>query len=202
MTQSSIIELSKLPSATVHEALGKIGALSYKIKPIHPSMKLCGPAVTVHTYPGDNLIIHRALAEAPAGSVLVVYADKAYGSGYWGEIMALAAQERGIAGLVIDGCVRDAEQIEAMGFPVFCRGLCIKGTTKFGNGRINQPIKIGKVKIRPNDVILGDRDGVVVVPQDRIQEAIDKSIARESHEQDVMSQLRSGKSTLEIFGWE
>ena len=200
MPKEQLQQLAQLPTATVHEALGGIGALPYQIKPIHSKMTLCGPAVTVETHPADNLMIHRALSTAPAGSVLIVSTGEAYGYGYWGEIMAVAAQARGIAGLVIDGCVRDAEQIEKLNFPVFCRGLSIKGTAKVGHGRINQILKIDSVQIFPNDIVLGDRDGVVIIPKERIQEAIDKSIAREEREQAIMDRLRNGETTLEILG--
>ncbi|MEM7332626.1 MAG: 4-carboxy-4-hydroxy-2-oxoadipate aldolase/oxaloacetate decarboxylase [Chloroflexota bacterium] len=202
MNNSQITQLSKLPSATVHEALGGIGALPSRIKPIHACMTVCGPAVTVETRPGDNLTIHRALSDAPAGSVLIVSTDGAFEYGYWGEIMAVAAQARGIVGLVIDGCIRDAEPIEKLKFPVFSRGLSILGTSKKGNGRINEPLVIGSITIFPNDIVLGDRDGVVIVPEARVQEAIEKSIAREARELEMMNQLRAGRTTLDILGLE
>jgi 4-hydroxy-4-methyl-2-oxoglutarate aldolase len=104
--------------------------------------------------------------------------------------------------LVIDGCVRDADPITALGFPVFARGLCIHGTTKFGDGTLNQPITIGQVTIHPGDVIVGDRDGVVIVPADRLAETITKAQAREDKEAQVMSRLRDGETTLEIYGWQ
>ncbi len=200
MTTKLINQLAKLPSATVHEALGKIGALPHQIKPIHQSMIVCGPAVTVETSPGDNLTIHHALANAPAGSVLVVSTQQVYEYGYWGEIMAVAAEARSIAGLVIDGCVRDAEQIEKMDFPVFCRGLSIKGTVKKTIGQINEVLQMGDISIQPEDVVLGDRDGVVVVPKARIEEAIRLSNQREDDEAEMMEQLRNGKTTLDILG--
>jgi 4-hydroxy-4-methyl-2-oxoglutarate aldolase len=115
--------------------------------------------------------------------------------------MSLGAKTKGIAGLVIDGCVRDADDIEAMGFTVFSRGLCILGTSNHGDGTLNEPIIIGDVLINPGDIIVGDRDGVVVVPQNRIEEAIEKSIARETKEENVRKQLREGKTSLQIYGW-
>jgi 4-hydroxy-4-methyl-2-oxoglutarate aldolase len=103
---------------------------------------------------------------------------------------------------VIDGCVRDADDIEAMDFNVFSRGLCIRGTSNFGEGTLNESITIGEVLINPGDIIVGDRDGVVVVPQSRIAEAIEKSKAREEKEEKVRKQLREGKTSIEIYGWD
>lgn len=195
-------QVCRFPAATLHEALGKYGALPAAIKPISPAMKLCGTAFTVHTMPGDNLLLHKAIASAATGDVLVAGVSEHYEAGYWGEIMTVAAQTRGLGGLVIDGCVRDADPIEALGFPVFCRGLSIQGTTKFGGGSLNLPIVIGKVTIQPGDVIVGDRDGLVVIPRDRIEQAVQGALAREVKEANTMAKLRGGKTTLEIYGWE
>lgn len=199
---SEIIEkLAAYPTATLHEAMGKYGALPAGIKPVSPEMRVCGTAVTVQTMPRDNMMLHRAIAAAGVGDVIVVHASDFWEAGYWGEIMAVASQARGIAGLVIDGCVRDADPITALGFPVFSRGLCIHGTTKFGKGTLNEPITIGQVTIRPGDVVVGDRDGVVIVPNGRVAEAIEKARAREEKEARVMERLRNGETTLEIYGW-
>jgi 4-hydroxy-4-methyl-2-oxoglutarate aldolase len=202
MSQELIQQLSEFSTATLHEAMGKYGALPSGIKPVSPEMKVCGTAVTVHSMPRDNMILHRAIAQAATGDVIIAHVSDFWEAGYWGEIMAVAAQARGIAGLVIDGCVRDADPITALGFPVFARGLCIHGTTKFGDGTLNQPITIGQVTIHPGDVIVGDRDGVVIVPADRLAETITKAQAREDKEAQVMSRLRDGETTLEIYGWQ
>ncbi len=195
-------QVRAISSATLHEAMGKTGALPPAIKPLQQDMKLGGTAVTVQTMPGDNLLLHRALAAASAGGVLVVNVSNYYDAGYWGEIMTVAALEKGVAGLVIDGCVRDAEAIEALNFPVFCRGLCIKGTTKYGEGTLNQSIIIGDTPVRPGDVIIGDRDGVVVVPRDHLQSVIEAARARELKEAATMAELRKGRTTLDIYGWD
>jgi 4-hydroxy-4-methyl-2-oxoglutarate aldolase len=152
--------------------------------------------------PGDNLLLHRAVANAASGDVLIAKMSDYYEAGYWGEILSVAAMARSIAGLVIDGCVRDAAEIESLGFPVFCRGLCIRGTTKFGQGTLNAPITIGDVTIAPGDLIVGDRDGVVIILAAIAAEAIEKSRAREEKEANTLAQLRSGKTTLEIYGWK
>ena len=193
----------KLDSATLHEAAGQIGALPPGIKPIAHGMRLEGPAFTVSSPPANNLWLHKALAVASAGDVLVVEVGGHYEAGYWGEIMTVAAQARGVVGLVIDGCVRDAEQINALGFPVCSRGLCIRGTGKDTTtpGSLNEPIHIGDVTISRGDLIVGDGDGVVAIPSDRVEEVLEKSQERLDKEAAVMERLRRGETTLDIYGW-
>jgi 4-hydroxy-4-methyl-2-oxoglutarate aldolase len=198
----SVNKLRQFSAATLHEALGRTGNLPSAIKPIHPGMKVCGPAYTVQTMPRDNVLLHRAYAYAKPGDVIVASCSGFYEAGYWGDLMSLGAKTQGVAGLVIDACVRDADDIEALGFPVFSRGLCIRGTTNFGDGTLNEPIVIGECLIQPGDIIVGDRDGVVVVPQNRIEEAIEKAQAREAREESVREQLRLGKTSLQIYGWD
>ena len=165
-------------------------------------MKVCGPAYTVQTIACDNKIIHRAYANANSGDVLVVHCSDYYEAGYWGDLMSLGAKTKGIAGLVIDACVRDADDIEAMNFPVFSRGLCIRGTSSLEGGTLNKSIVIGGVTINPGDIIVGDRDGVVVVPKELLAETIEKAKAREIREESIREQLRQGKTSIEIYGWE
>lgn len=189
-------------TATIHEALGKKNALPSAIKPISQGMKLCGKAFTIQSMPGDNLLLHKAIAMASSGDILIADVAGFYEAGYWGEIMTVASQARGIAGLVINGCIRDADEIEALGFPVFSRGLSIRGTTKHGTGALNKSINIGDVQIAPDDVIVADRDGLVVVPKDRIEETIANCEARIEKEKRTMKALREGETTLEIYGWD
>jgi 4-hydroxy-4-methyl-2-oxoglutarate aldolase len=197
-----IKELSQFSAATIHEALGKQGNLPSAIKPIHSKMKVCGPAYTVKTMPRDNVLLHRAYAYAKPGDVIVANCSGFYEAGYWGDLMSLGAKTKGINGFVIDGCVRDADDIEAIGFNVFSRGLCIRGTSNFGEGTLNEPITIGEVLINPGDIIVGDRDGVVVIPAGRVEEAIEKAMARETKEENVRKQLREGKTSIQIYGWD
>lgn len=196
-----IQQLSKFSAATICEALGNKGFLPSGIKPIAKEMKVCGPAYTIHTMPRDNVLLHRAYAYAQAGDVLIANCSGFYEAGYWGDLMSLGAKTKGINGLVIDACVRDADDIEAMGFPVFSRGLCIRGTSNHGDGTLNEPIIIGDVLINPGDIIVGDRDGVVVVPQNKIEETIEKAMAREAKEERTRAKLRKGKVSIDIYGW-
>jgi 4-hydroxy-4-methyl-2-oxoglutarate aldolase len=188
-------------TATLHEATGRKGALPHHIKPISPRMKIAGPAVTVSSPPMDNLMLHQAIYVAEPGSVLVVEVNRGYEGGYWGEIMTIAAQQRNIAGLVIDGCVRDADPIEHLGFPVFSRGLSVRGTDKQGGGHINWPIVVGDITVNPGDLVVGDRDGVVVVPAAEISSALEAAQKREAKEEQTKKNIIAGKSTLAIYGW-
>lgn len=192
-----------LPSATLHEAAGKIGALPAAIKPVARNFTVCGPAVTVHAPGGDNLWLHRAIYAAQPGDVLVVHVNEQYEHGYWGEIMSAAAQTQQLGGLVIDGCVRDGALLEDIGFPVFARGLCIRGTSKdfSARGWINAPTRFGDVVVNPGDLIAGDIDGVVCIPRQCAGEVIQASIGREAAEASQLSRIRAGESTLDIFGW-
>ena len=196
------LALSKFSTATLHEAMGKQGNLPSAIKPISKGMKVFGPAYTVHTMPRDNKILHRAYASAKKGEVIIAHCSDYYEAGYWGDLMSLGAKTQGIAGLVIDACIRDADDIEALGFPVFSRGICIKGTSSFEDGTLNMPIVIGGVVINPGDFIIGDRDGVVVVPKNLAEETVIKAKAREEREESIREQLRHGKTSMQIYGWE
>lgn len=192
-----------LPSATVHEAGGRVGALPPAIKPMHPSMKLCGPAVTVHSPGGDNLWIHRALYVAKPGDVLVVYANEVHDYGYWGEIMSTAAQVRGLGGLVIAGGVRDIDLLERIGFPVFATGLCIRGTGKdhLARGWVNHPVLMGDITVHAGDLVLGDRDGVVVIGRERAAGVVQAAEQREAKEADVLKRIAAGERTLELYNF-
>lgn len=192
-----------LPTPTLHEAGGKIGALPSAIKPVASAFRLCGPALTVQSPPGDNLWLHRALDIAQPGDVLVVSVGGAYEHGYWGEIMTMMAQVRGLAGLVIDGCVRDGMLLAEIGFAVFARGLCIRGTGKdYGAaGWLNAPVLIGDIAVQAGDLVVGDGDGVVVVPQARAAEVVAKSRRREADEAAILERLRAGESTMQIYGF-
>ena len=192
-----------LSTATLHEAAGKSGALPWAIKPTAAGFRLSGPAVTVHSPGGDNLWLHRAIYVAQPGDVLVVHTNGQYQHGYWGEIMSTAARLRGLAGLVIDGCVRDGELLAHIGLPVFARGLCIRGTGKdFGaRGWINAPALFEDVVVHPGDLIVGDGDGVLCIARDRVEQVLQMAQQREQHEADILKRLENGATTLGIYGW-
>lgn len=200
---ADVATAASIQPATLHEAAGKIGALPSQLKPVDASFKLCGPAFTVHGPGTDNLWLHRALTLAQPGDVLVAYVSGVYEAGYWGEVMSTMAKQRGLAGVVIDGCVRDGSLLGTIGVPVFSRGLCLKGTGKdFGAiGWINSPLLIGDVTIHPGDLIAGDGDGLVVIPLAMIPAAIEGSRQREAQEVEILQKLRAGEASLDVYGW-
>jgi 4-hydroxy-4-methyl-2-oxoglutarate aldolase len=193
---------AQLGTATLHEGAGRIGALPSVIKPVAPSFRLSGAAFTVHSPPNDNLWIHRALSVANAGDVLVVYASGHYEAGYWGEMMSAAAKMSGLGGLVIDACVRDGALLQDFSFPVFARGLCIRGTGKdFGaQGWLNRPVMMGDILVSPGDLMVGDTDGVVCIPHVRVSEVLARSQEREAAERRILERLHAGETTLQVYG--
>lgn len=192
--------LRDLGAATLHEAQGQTGAIDPAIRPLDPSFRLAGPAFTVDCRPSDNLVLHLALTKAKRGDVLVVDAKAFVAAGPWGDVMTLAAQVAGIAGLVIDGSVRDSQSIIDMGFPVFSRGICIVGTNKNQPGTIGAPVAVGGVRVEAGDVVVGDRDGVVVIPRARAIEVAKLGREREAKEDALRDQIRAGRTTLDVLG--
>jgi 4-hydroxy-4-methyl-2-oxoglutarate aldolase len=202
-TAQQVKDMAALSTPTIHEAGGKIGALPSAIRPAHPSFELCGPAFPVKGPPGDNLWLHRGIAAAKPGDILVISVGGHYEAGYWGEIMSTAAVAQKLGGMVIDGCVRDGGILPKVGFPVFARGFCMRGTGKDfnGQGSLGQPLSIGDILIEPGDLVRGDLDGVVVVPRARIDEVTQKSRERDAKEAKVMERLRAGETTMAVYGW-
>ncbi|MDP2790704.1 MAG: 4-carboxy-4-hydroxy-2-oxoadipate aldolase/oxaloacetate decarboxylase [Rectinemataceae bacterium] len=187
-----------LDVATVYEASGRKGYIDNAIRPAAPGNRICGLTYTVQCAPGDNLMLHKALQRAPAGSIIVASVGTAYNFGYWGGLMATAAMARRLGGLAIDGTIRDSAEIAKMGFPVFCRGFCIRGTTKATLGIINYPVNFGDATIFPGDLILGDEDGMVVVAAKDCADVLVKSLKRVEFEDGKAAQLKAGVSSVEL----
>ncbi|MFF1253919.1 4-carboxy-4-hydroxy-2-oxoadipate aldolase/oxaloacetate decarboxylase [Pseudarthrobacter sp. NPDC058329] len=192
--------LAALGAATVYEANGQRDAIDPAIKPLDPTSRIAGRVVTVDLEPADNWFIHVALLEAGEGDILVVDAKGYTQAGPWGDVLTLAAQERGLAGLVIDGAVRDSQEIIASGFPVFTRGVCIRKTTKVQNGRVNVPVTVGGVVVHPGDVLVGDADGLVRVSAADVDGALASSEQRELKEEAMRARIREGATTLDLLG--
>ncbi len=200
VSTSKLEALSRLGSATVYEAQGAIGALDSGMRPLDPASRLAGPALTVDTWPADNLMLHYALLKAEPGDVLVVDAKAFVEAGPWGDVLTAAAMKVGVAGLVINGAVRDAAMIVDSGFPVFCRGLSIKGTTKNQPGRVNVPVCIGGVVIHPGDIVVGDRDGVAIVAADSVDATLAAAETREAKENGFRAAINEGQMTVDLLG--
>jgi 4-hydroxy-4-methyl-2-oxoglutarate aldolase len=194
--------LLSMGAATIHEVVKASSVLPTTVVPIVKGAGMCGPAFTVDAGPGDNLWIHRAIYLAPAGAILVVSCGQEYEYGYWGEILSTAAAQRKLGGALIDGCVRDAEALQAIGFPVFARGLCVRGTGKRpaqerGVGKV---ISIGDTLVAPGDVILGDGDGVISLPATSVKPALLDGAQRLIKERNVLNGLHTGGTSLNLLG--
>jgi len=165
-------------------------------------MRIHAPAFTVQLPPGDNLGLHRAIYAAAPGDVLVAHAGGQIEYGYWGELLNEAATVRGLAGLVIDGGVRDVERLRTGSFPVFAANICLRGTVKDPTAGIelNRTIRIGDVTVRPGDLVVGDVDGVVVLPAGDAEDVLRRSAERDRREESVIQRIRAGESTLAIYG--
>lgn len=189
--------LAALGSAT----LGESGArpMAGRIRPVWTGARLAAPAYPVHCSPGDNLAVHVGVTRAPSGSVLVVDVGAVPGRGYWGEVLTTAAEARGLAGLVIDGCVRDVDALAAHGFPVFSSGVALPGATKVLPGTVGTPVRAGGAMVAAGDWIVGDVDGVVVVPGERTAEVLRAGQARAAKEEGFFGALREGSTTVELL---
>lgn len=200
---SELVEaMAVFSSATVLEAYGGRGALPPHIRPIGPGMRICAPVVPVVCRPGDNLIVHKAIYTARPGDALLVDADGFQKAGFWGDIMTVAAQARGLTGLVTDGAVRDSQDIVRKAFPVFSAGLCIRGTTKACTGWINYPLAFHGVQVCPGDLLKADEDGVVIVSHEDLPKVLEGCRRREEKEETIRERLRNGATTLELYGFD
>ncbi|HEX4819556.1 MAG TPA: hypothetical protein VFV00_05070 [Acidimicrobiales bacterium] len=189
--------LGELGAATLGESGGS--ALAPRIKPVWAGAAVVGPAFAVRCAPGDNLAVHVAVAEAPSGSVLCVEVEGEPQLGWWGEVLTTGAQARGIAGLVIDACVRDVEALERLHFPVFSIGIALPGAQKVGPGRIGSSARVGDVDIATGDVVVGDRDGVVAIPAARLDDVHAAGDTRAAKEAGYFDALRAGATTVELL---
>jgi 4-hydroxy-4-methyl-2-oxoglutarate aldolase len=191
-------DLLRLGAAT----LGESGALRMRarVAAVWAGARVVGPAMPVVCTPGDNLAVHVAVAQAPAGSVLCVDVGDERELGYWGEVLTTGAEARHIAGLVIDGCVRDVDALEAHGFPVFSTGIALTGATKDRPGSVGAPATVGDVVVHRGDVVVGDRDGVVVIRHDDLDQVAAAGRARADKELGLFEALRNGSTTVELLG--
>jgi 4-hydroxy-4-methyl-2-oxoglutarate aldolase len=190
--------LLALGAATLGESGGL--AMRSRIRPAWPSALVAGPAFTARCTPGDNLAIHVAITRAPVGSVVVVDVGIERELGYWGEVLTTAAEARGLIGLVIDGCVRDVAALEAHAFPVFATGAALKGATKKLPGAVGREVEVGDVPVWSGDWIVGDADGVTVVPRDHLDEVLATGRERADREAGLFTELRNGATTIELLG--
>ena len=200
LTNAELERWRQVATSVAADAMNRSQAMVGAIKPLKPGLMLCGQARTVQAMVGDNGPLHAAVSLARKGEVLVVDACGCEDTAVWGEILTTPAIARGIAGVVLDGASRDAARIRELGFPVFCRAVVPRGPHKGFGGVIDGPISAGGVPVSPGDLVLGDDDGVVVVPRSRIAEAAAAVATVLAKEKQLSDGIASGRSTTELLG--
>lgn len=183
----------KLSPSLLCDAMDSTGAMEYGIKPVKPGMRVLGTAITVKVNPGDNLFLHKAIYLSGKGYVIVLDSNGHKACASWGCMMTRAATAMGTEGVILDGAVRDVEEIRELGFPVFSCGAVPNGPTTNGPGRINSVISCGGVSVSPGDLVFGDDDGVVVVPPDKLENILLKAEAKAKSEEVRIKEIEDGK---------
>lgn len=195
-----IDRLGEIGTASVHEAMGRVGFVGPHIRPIQQDVKIAGSAVTVLSHPGDNIMIHAAVEVCRPGDVLVVVNTAPSTHGMFGDLLAGSLMAHGVRGLVIDAGVRDTADLRAMGFAVWSQYVSCQGAVKNTPGSVNVPVVIGGVTIRPGDVVCADDDGVVVVPREDAPWALEQSEARLAKEAASRERLNAGELGVDFYG--
>lgn len=188
-----VSELARLATSLISDNMQRLHSIAGELRAFHQKTKLVGPALTVRVPPGDNLLVHKAIDIAQPGDVIVVDAGGILVQAIIGEIMASLAASRGAAGMVIDGAIRDADALAAAAFPVYARGVTHRGPYKNGPGEINVPIAVGGAVVNPGDIIVGDGDGLLVLPQDEAAAVIKLAQAQGDNEAATLEAIRAGK---------
>lgn len=194
MVEESLrLRASESDVATIHEAMGKKGAMNHTIRPIAREMKCCGRALTVKCHPGDNLMLIKAVSMAQPGDVIVADMGHIIDNGPFGEVLTVECISKQLAGLVLSCSVRDSAAIIRHQFPVFSAGISVYGTSKAVKGSINHPVTVGDVTVYPGDLVLGDDDGVVVIPSADVEEVLTAAEKRTAGEAITMKRLMAGE---------
>jgi 4-hydroxy-4-methyl-2-oxoglutarate aldolase len=179
-------------SAQVADSMSRLGAMDVGIKPVWPSPRIIGAALTVWCHAGDNLMLHKAISLARPGDIIVVNTQGSVTNSPFGELLATSAVEVGIRAVIVDGTVRDVEALQKLKLPVYARGLCSNGCNKDGAGEVGTIIACGGVAVRSGDIIIADRDGVAVVPLDAAPEIAKLSVAQVEREEKRLAEIAKG----------
>ncbi len=193
-------ELARLGSATVYEAGGRGGYVDADLYQAVPNSRAAGPARTVICGQNDNLMVHAVMAEVQRGEVIVLTMPEPRPVALVGDLLATQAQAAGAAAILVDASIRDVEELAEMGLPIWARWVRVKGALKEAAGAINVPVTVGGATINPGDVLVLDADGVAVVPQDRVTETLEASLAREEKERVKRAKLQAGEKSYDLDG--
>jgi len=190
----------EFPASALADAMGRSQCMESGIRPLIEKPRVCGPALTVRCYPGDNLMCHYALHSAQAGDVLVVDGGRYTEGALWGGLLTRSALQRGLGGTVVDGAARDQEELQQLGYPVYARAVTPRGVFKTMKGEVNVSISCGNVTVHPGDLVVGDGDGVVVIPRDRVTETLETVREILKKEEQIRLEIERGGTIFEKLG--